>query len=239
MASLRATVRTKISSRVRRSTSILAMGTVPATRASIWLGVVPSARATRRVFFSRSTLATPSFTGARTPARVNIVAAVATLAACLAVAFSLFSTLDWSGPGVAADPSTPGRTEPFSLAGWQLRATPGSRFELTGAAALATLALFTRQPLLVAYIALGCALGPHALQLVDDDRLIRDISEFGIIFLLPATSADLSADSAELDEWRNQTRRNDLSLYRLLQLTAEDLQAGVSNYDPPKPQAAA
>jgi Kef-type K+ transport system membrane component KefB len=54
----------------------------------------------------------------------------------------------------------------------------------TGAALLATLALFARQSLLVAYIVLGVLLGPWGLGLVNDPDLIRDISEFGIVFLL-------------------------------------------------------
>lgn len=54
----------------------------------------------------------------------------------------------------------------------------------TGAAAMATLALYARQSLLMAYIVLGVLLGPSVLGWVDDPELIRDISEFGIIFLL-------------------------------------------------------
>lgn len=54
----------------------------------------------------------------------------------------------------------------------------------TGAALVATLALFARQSLLVAYILLGMLLGPWGLGLVDDPDLVRDISEFGIVFLL-------------------------------------------------------
>ena len=54
----------------------------------------------------------------------------------------------------------------------------------TGAAVFATFALFARQSLLVAYILLGAVLGPSALGLVSDPELIRNISEFGIMFLL-------------------------------------------------------
>ena len=54
----------------------------------------------------------------------------------------------------------------------------------TGAAAFATIALFARQSLLVAYIVLGALFGPSALGLVSDPELIRSISEFGIMFLL-------------------------------------------------------
>lgn len=54
----------------------------------------------------------------------------------------------------------------------------------TGAAIFATLALYARQSLLVAYILLGVLLGPWGLGLVTDAELISDISEFGIMFLL-------------------------------------------------------
>ena len=54
----------------------------------------------------------------------------------------------------------------------------------TGAAVFATVALYARQSLLVAYIVLGALLGPSGLGLVTDPDLIRSISEFGIIFLL-------------------------------------------------------
>lgn len=54
----------------------------------------------------------------------------------------------------------------------------------TGAAVLATLALYARQSLLVAYIALGALLGPWGLGLVGDAALVGEIAEFGIVFLL-------------------------------------------------------
>lgn len=61
----------------------------------------------------------------------------------------------------------------------------------TGAAALAALALYTRQPLIVAYIALGCLVGPHGFALVTDDRILAEIGEIGIIFLLFLVGLDL------------------------------------------------
>ena len=61
----------------------------------------------------------------------------------------------------------------------------------TGAAILATAALYTRQPVLVAYIAVGCLLGPHGFKLVSDPRLLSEIAEFGIIFLLFLVGLDL------------------------------------------------
>lgn len=60
-----------------------------------------------------------------------------------------------------------------------------------GAAVVATAALYTRQPLLVAYIIVGCALGPHGLKLVTDPKLLSEIAEIGIIFLLFLVGLDL------------------------------------------------
>ncbi|NVK44627.1 MAG: cation:proton antiporter [Oceanospirillaceae bacterium] len=61
----------------------------------------------------------------------------------------------------------------------------------TGAAVLASVALYTRQPLLVAYIVLGAALGPYGWGLVSDTRLLADISHIGIIFLLFLLGLDM------------------------------------------------
>ncbi len=61
----------------------------------------------------------------------------------------------------------------------------------TGAALLATAALYTRQPLLMAYVVIGCLLGPHGLGLVSDQRLLAEIAEIGIIFLLFLVGLDL------------------------------------------------
>jgi Kef-type K+ transport system membrane component KefB len=54
----------------------------------------------------------------------------------------------------------------------------------TGAAVLATVVLYARQALLVAYILLGILLGPSVLGLVSDPDLIGDIAHTGIMFLL-------------------------------------------------------
>lgn len=54
----------------------------------------------------------------------------------------------------------------------------------TGAAAMATLALYARQAMLVGYIILGAVVGPWGLQWVTDTNLIQDIAQIGIIFLL-------------------------------------------------------
>ena len=54
----------------------------------------------------------------------------------------------------------------------------------TGAAIVAGLALFTRQSMLVAYIALGGIVGPWGLGLIEDATAAQEIGEVGIIFLL-------------------------------------------------------
>ena len=54
----------------------------------------------------------------------------------------------------------------------------------TGAAILATMALYARQSLLVVYILLGVILGPSVLGVVSDPKIIREISHIGIMFLL-------------------------------------------------------
>lgn len=54
----------------------------------------------------------------------------------------------------------------------------------TGAAVLATVALYARQAMLVAYLALGAILGPWGLGLVTDPELLQEIAHIGIIFLL-------------------------------------------------------
>ncbi len=54
----------------------------------------------------------------------------------------------------------------------------------TGAALLATLALYARQSLLVSYILLGILLGPSALGLVQDIALFQQLAHVGIVFLL-------------------------------------------------------
>lgn len=60
-----------------------------------------------------------------------------------------------------------------------------------GAAVLATLALQLRQALIPAYIILGVILGPWGASLVDDPKLIADISDVGIMFLLYLLGLDL------------------------------------------------
>lgn len=57
-------------------------------------------------------------------------------------------------------------------------------FIFTGTTILATLALYTRQSLLVAYLLLGAILGPWSLKVVPDLELVAQIGEVGITFLL-------------------------------------------------------
>lgn len=54
----------------------------------------------------------------------------------------------------------------------------------SGAAMLSTVALYTRQSMLVAYMILGVLLGPWGLKLVGDPLLIQKTGDVGIIFLL-------------------------------------------------------
>jgi Kef-type K+ transport system membrane component KefB len=61
----------------------------------------------------------------------------------------------------------------------------------SGAALFASLALYTRQPLIIAYIALGACIGPYGLKLVGDLQLLADIGHIGIIFLLFLLGLDM------------------------------------------------
>ena len=61
-----------------------------------------------------------------------------------------------------------------------------------GAAVLATIALYLRQAMLIAYLVLGALLGPWGLKLVTDADLIQDISGIGILFLLFLLGLSLS-----------------------------------------------
>jgi len=54
----------------------------------------------------------------------------------------------------------------------------------TGASIVATVALYARQSLLIAYIAVGLLAGPHVIGLIPDPALVADIANVGIIFLL-------------------------------------------------------
>lgn len=53
-----------------------------------------------------------------------------------------------------------------------------------GAAVLSTIALYTRQSMMVAYILLGMLLGPYGLAFMKDSTLVNNVGDVGIIFLL-------------------------------------------------------
>ena len=61
----------------------------------------------------------------------------------------------------------------------------------TGAGVLASFALFTRQPLIVAYIVLGILFGPYGFALVEDAKTLEEIGHIGIVFLLFLLGLDL------------------------------------------------
>ena len=65
----------------------------------------------------------------------------------------------------------------------------------TGAAVLASVALYARQPLLLAYIAVGAIIGPYGLNYISDPKIINDIAEIGIIFLLFLLGLDMQPKS--------------------------------------------
>lgn len=60
-----------------------------------------------------------------------------------------------------------------------------------GSALIASLALYSRQPILVAYIAIGALLGPFGLEVLKDISYITDMSHIGIIFLLFLLGLDM------------------------------------------------
>ncbi len=61
----------------------------------------------------------------------------------------------------------------------------------TGAAILASIAMYTRQPLLVVYILLGAIIGPYGLGWIQDVELMEQAAEIGIIFLLFLLGLDM------------------------------------------------
>ena len=60
-----------------------------------------------------------------------------------------------------------------------------------GAAVLSSLALYARQPIIIAYIALGVALGPYGAGLVSDTDLVSGAGHVGIILLLFLLGLDM------------------------------------------------
>ncbi|MDX1451094.1 MAG: cation:proton antiporter [Oleiphilaceae bacterium] len=65
----------------------------------------------------------------------------------------------------------------------------------SGAAILASVVLYTRQPIILAYIALGALIGPFGLNYVSDAKLLSEIAEIGIIFLLFLLGLDMQPSS--------------------------------------------
>ncbi|MCG3170349.1 MAG: Iron transporter MagA [Pseudomonadales bacterium] len=74
----------------------------------------------------------------------------------------------------------------------------------TGASVFASVALYTRQPLLIAYIALGALIGPYGLGLITNLTMLQDIAHIGIIFLLFLLGLDMQP-RALLTTMRNST----------------------------------
>lgn len=60
-----------------------------------------------------------------------------------------------------------------------------------GAAVFASAALYTRQPIIIAYIALGALLGPFGSGVINNVQLVADAGHVGIIFLLYLLGLDM------------------------------------------------
>lgn len=60
-----------------------------------------------------------------------------------------------------------------------------------GAAVFASAALYTRQPIIIAYITLGALLGPYGSGLINDVDMVADAGHVGIIFLLFLLGLDM------------------------------------------------
>jgi Kef-type K+ transport system membrane component KefB len=65
----------------------------------------------------------------------------------------------------------------------------------TGAAVLATISLYTHQPIIIAYVALGFIAGPSGMQWVTDPELLSEIAHIGIVFLLFLLGLDMQPSS--------------------------------------------
>lgn len=61
----------------------------------------------------------------------------------------------------------------------------------SGAALFASVALYTRQPLIIAYIVLGAFIGPYGFNYINDPVLLGEFSKIGIIFLLFLLGLDM------------------------------------------------
>lgn len=65
----------------------------------------------------------------------------------------------------------------------------------SGAAILATLSLYTHQPIIVAYVALGVIAGPSVMGWVNDAEQLSEIAHIGIVFLLFLLGLDMQPKS--------------------------------------------
>ena len=73
-----------------------------------------------------------------------------------------------------------------------------------GALVLSTVALVTRQPVIIAYIALGAIAGPHGTGWIEDPLNLQDMANVGILFLLFLLGLDMQP-SALLSTLRKTT----------------------------------
>ena len=55
---------------------------------------------------------------------------------------------------------------------------------VVGAAALGTIFLYLRQPIMVAYIAVGILFGPHGFQVVQSTDIVEEVAHIGVMLLL-------------------------------------------------------
>ena len=55
---------------------------------------------------------------------------------------------------------------------------------IVGAAILGTIFLYAKQPIIIAYIAIGFIVGPNGLELIQSTSHIEHIAHFGVILLL-------------------------------------------------------
>lgn len=61
----------------------------------------------------------------------------------------------------------------------------------SGAAVFASIALYSKQPLIIVYIALGAIMGPYGFKLVENVNVLAEISHIGIVFLLFLLGLDM------------------------------------------------
>jgi hypothetical protein len=74
-----------------------------------------------------------------------------------------------------------------------------------GAAVLSSVALYARQPIIIAYIALGMALGPHGFGVVNDMALVSGAGPRRHYFAAVFTRARYEANAALWNSLRQST----------------------------------